>query len=157
MTIVRLRQKNTTVFSIPIMLPTIEEQVENLRMKKKGIFHYQQRTCNSPSLFQIKHYKNPVLGDALKRIVTGTNLYACYVSYPSKGGRDLYFSSIFYVAETNEEQKIMYEKSFNSDTGIWYHPVDLDTVTVIDEGKLIATEKYQAPEEATSLVDYNKE
>ena len=93
------------------------------------------------TLFQIKHYENPVLGDALKRIVTGNDLYACYVSYPSKGGRDLYFSSIFYVAETNEGQKIIYEKSFDSDKGIWYHPVDLDTVTVIDEGQLITVEK----------------
>lgn len=107
------------------------------------------------TLFQIKQYENPVLGDALKRIVTGNDLYVCYVSYPSKGGRDLYFSSIFYVAETNEGQKIIYEKSFNSDTGVWYHPVDMDTVMVIDEGKLIAVEKYQAPEEATSLEDYN--
>ena len=71
------------------------------------------------TLFQIMQYENPVLGDALKRIVTGKDLYACYVSYPSKGGRDLYFSSIFYVAETNEGQKIIYEKSFNSDTGVW--------------------------------------
>lgn len=109
------------------------------------------------TLFQIKHYENPVLGDALKRIVTGNDLYACYVSYPSKGGRDLYFSSIFYVAETNEGMKIIYDKSFNSDKGIWYHPVDLDTVTVIEEGQLIAVEKYQAPEEETSLADYNKE
>lgn len=109
------------------------------------------------TLFQIKQYENPVLGDALKRIVTGKDLYACYVSYPSKGGRDLYFSSIFYVAETNEGQKIIYEKSFNSDTGVWYHPVDMDTVMVIDEGKLISVEKYLAPEEETSLADYNKE
>ncbi len=109
------------------------------------------------TLFQIKHYENPVLGDALKRIVTGTDLYACYVSYNSNVGRPLFFSRIFYVAQTNEGQKIIYYKSFNSDKGIWYHPVDLDTVTVIDEGKLIAVEKFQAPEEATSLEDYNKE
>lgn len=108
------------------------------------------------TLFQIKHYNNPVLGDALKRIITGSDLYACYLSYPYKGGRDLYFSSIFYVAETNKGVKIIYDKSFNSDTGIWYHPVDLDTVTVINEGQFIAVEKYQAPEEATSLEDYNK-
>ena len=107
------------------------------------------------TLFQIKHYQEPILGDALKRIVTGNDLYACYLSYPSKGGRELYFSSIFYVSETNEGLKIIYEKSFNSDTGIWYHPVDMDVTTVIDEGKLIETEKYQAPEEATSLADYN--
>lgn len=97
------------------------------------------------------------MGDALKRIVTGKDIYGCYVSYPYKGGRDLYFSSIFYVAETNEGLKIIYKKSFNSDAGTWYHPVDLDTVTVIDEGQLIAVEKYLAPEEATSLEDYNKE
>lgn len=107
------------------------------------------------TLFQIKHYQDPLLGDALKRIVTGNDLYACYVSYTSKGGRDLYFSSIFYVAETNEGLKIIYRKSFNSDTGIWYHPVDMDVVTVIDEGTLVEVEKYQTPVEATSLADYN--
>ena len=109
------------------------------------------------TLFQIKHYQNPILGDALKRIITGNDLYACYVSYPSKGGREFYFSSIFYVAETNQGLKIIYEKSFNSETGVWYHPVDMDVTTVIDEGKLVEVEKYQAPEEATSLADYNME
>lgn len=109
------------------------------------------------TLFQIKHYENPILGDALQRIVTEKDLYACYVSYPLKGGRDLYFSSILYVAETNEGQKIIYRKSFDSDTGIWYHPVDMATVTVIDEGKLLEVEKCKAPEETTSLEDYNKE
>lgn len=107
------------------------------------------------TLFMIKHYQDPVLGDALKRIVTGNDLYACYVSYPSKGGRDLYFSSIFYVSETDEGLKIIYEKSFNSDTGIWYHPVDLSVATVIDEGQLIEVQKYTEPVEATSLADYN--
>ena len=48
-------------------------------------------------------------------------------------------------------------QSFDSDKGIWYHPVDLDTVTVIDEGQLITVEKYQATEEETSLADYNKD
>ncbi len=109
------------------------------------------------TLFQIKHYENPVLGDGLKRIVTGTDIYACYVGYSLNVERPLFFSSIFYAAETNEGLKIIYDKSFNSDTGVWYHPVDLDTVTVINEGKLIEVEKYQAPEEATSLADYNKE
>lgn len=109
------------------------------------------------TLFQIKQYKGFELGDALKRIVTGQDLYACYVSYPSKGSRELYFSSIFYVAETNEGVKIIYEKSFNSDTGKWYHPVDMDVTTVISEGDLVAVEKYQPPVEETSLADYNKD
>jgi len=109
------------------------------------------------SLFQIKHYQNPTLGDALKCIVTGNDLYACYVSYDSTGGgRELYFSSIFYVAETDQGLKIIYRKGFDSDKGVWYHPVDMDVTIVIDEGQLVAVEKYQAPEEATSLADYNK-
>ena len=52
--------------------------------------------------------------------------------------------------------KIIYEKSFDSDIGKWYHPVDVDVVTVISEGNLVAVEKYQTPEEETSLADYNK-
>jgi len=120
---------------------------------------YEENTLSAipRTLFQIKQYNNFELGDSLKRIVTGKDLYACYVSYPSKGGRALYFSSIFYVSETNEGMKIIYEKSFNSDTGKWYHPVDMDVVTVISEGQLVALEKYQAPEEETSLTDYNAE
>ncbi|WP_341907493.1 hypothetical protein [Fluviicola taffensis] len=125
--------------------------------KKRALAIIKLKKITPRTLFQIKHYQNPILGDALKRIVTGDYLYGCYVSYPSRGGRELYFSSIFYVAETNEGLKIIYEKSFNSDTGIWYHPVDISVGTVMDEGKLIAVEKYQAPVEATSLADYNKE
>lgn len=109
------------------------------------------------TLFQIKHYQNPTLGDGLKRIVTGNDLYACYVSYPSNGGRDLYFSSIFYIMETNQGLRIIYRKSFDSDNGVWYHPVGMDVTTVIQEGQHIETEKYVAPVEATSLEDYNKE
>ena len=122
--------------------------------KKEFAITNKNRTI-SRTLFQIKHYQDPLLGDALKRIVIGNDLYACYVSYPSKGGRDLYFSSIFYISETNEGLKIIYDKSFNSDAGLWYHPVDLAVVTVIEEGKLIEVEKYTAPEETTSLADYN--
>ncbi len=93
----------------------------------------------------------------MKHTVTGDDLYACYVSYPSKGGRELYFSSIFYLSETNEGLKIIYRKSFNSDIGIWYHSHDLEAAQVINPGKLIEVEKYQAPEEATSLAEYNKD
>lgn len=134
-----------------------EENLQYFSEEEIKAFEKNSTDAIPRTLFQIKHYENPILGDALKRIVTGNDLYACYVSYPSKGGRDLYFSSIFYVTETNEGMKIIYKKSFNSDTGVWYHPVDMDTVTVIDEGKLISVEKYQAPEEETSLADYNKE
>jgi hypothetical protein len=107
-------------------------------------------------LFQIKHYINPKLGDALARFVTGKDIYACYLSYNQSGGRELYFSSIYFVSETNEGLKIIYTMSFDSKKGIWYHPNELDTTRVINLGKLIEVEKYQAPEEESSLLDYNK-
>ncbi|MEW7277025.1 hypothetical protein ABW636_00340 [Aquimarina sp. 2201CG1-2-11] len=109
------------------------------------------------TLFQIKHYKNFELGYNLSQVVTGKDLYACYVSYPSEGGRDLYFSSIFYVSDTEEGRKIIYEKSFDSKKGEWYHPHEGEGLQVLDSGDLIAVEKYHAPEEETSLADYNKE
>ncbi len=108
-------------------------------------------------LFQIKHYINPKLGEALARFVTGKDIYACYLSYNQSGGKELYFSSIYFVSETNEGLKIIYTMSFDSKKGIWYHPNELDTTRVIDPGKLIEVEKYQAPEEESSLLDYNKE
>lgn len=123
---------------------------------KKALAVTNKKKAIPRTLFQIKHYQDPLLRDAIKHIVIGNDLYACYVSYPSKEGRDLYFSSIFYVSETNEGLKIIFRKSINSDTGrVWYRTVDLVVETVIEEGKLIEVEKYKAPEEATSLADYN--
>ena len=109
------------------------------------------------TFFQIKHYENPFLGDGLKRIVTGTDLYACYVGYNLNVERPLFFSSIFYVAQTNEGLKIIYQKLFDDEKGTWKHSHDLKAAQVLDAGKLIAVEKYQAPEEETSLADYNKD
>jgi len=121
---------------------------------------YQKNSLNAKSrtLFQIKHYKNPKLGENLQKIVVDDNLYACYVSYPQKGGgRALYFSSIFFVAQTSDGLKIIYEMSFDADKGKWYHPIDLEHLRVNGYGKLVDIEKYQAPEEESSLADYNKD
>jgi hypothetical protein len=109
------------------------------------------------ALFQIKHYQNSILGDALKRVVTGNDLYACYVGYHLNVERDLFFSSIFYVSETNEGLKIIYSKMFNDEKGIWYHSHDLEAAQVLNPGKLIEVEKYLSPVETTSLADYNAE
>ena len=108
-------------------------------------------------LFQLKHYETPTLGDALKRIVTGNDLYACYVSYDLNVGRNPFFSSIFYVSETNQGLKIIYRKLFDDEKGKWYHSHDLEAAQIINSGKLIEVQKYIAPEEATSLADYNAE
>ncbi|WP_196887667.1 hypothetical protein [Aureivirga sp. CE67] len=109
------------------------------------------------TLFQIKHYQHPELGSSLESIIKDDDLWACYLSYDQQGGRDLYFSSIFFVANTNKGLKIIYKMSFDSDNGEWYHPHNGEVLQVLNPGTLISVEKYQAPEEETSLMDYNTE
>ena len=108
------------------------------------------------TLFQIKHYKDFTLGDSLKRIVTSKDLFACYVSYEQKTGYPIGYSTIFYVSETDEGLKIIYAKNYNTSVKHgWSHSHDLKVLQVLKDGTLLAVEKYEAPEEATSLADYN--
>ena len=108
-------------------------------------------------LFQIKQYEKPKLGEALERWLTTDKLYACYTSYTQKTGRSLGYNKLFYVAETADGLKIIYDLTFGIKEPEWRHSHDLKINQVLDTGKLIAVEKYQVPEEATSLADYNKE
>jgi hypothetical protein len=107
------------------------------------------------TLFQIKHYKNPKLGDGLARFVTGKDLYACYASYTENTGNPLGYNKIFYVAQTDEGLKIIYDLIYDVVGLKWRHPVDMDTVQVINSGQFVETQKYHAPEEESSLKDYN--
>lgn len=107
------------------------------------------------TLFQIKHYQNPTLGDVLKRIVVGNDLYACYVSYTEDTGSPLDYARIFYIANTDEGLKIIYYIRYNLRTFKWEHAHDLEAAQVLASGQLIEVEKYHAPEEKTSLEDYN--
>ncbi len=109
------------------------------------------------TLFQIKQYEKPKLGEGLSRWLTTDKLYACYTSYTEKSDDPIDYSTLFYVSETNEGLKIIYFIRYNSDEQEWRHSHDLKINQVKNAGKLIAVEKYQAPEEATSLADYNKE
>lgn len=109
------------------------------------------------TLFQIKKYKNFDLGDTLKRIVKGEELYACYLSYESDNGMSLDYSDIFYVAETDKGLKIIYNMRYGVKNREWRHIHDLEVLQVLDNGELVSIEKYQAPIEETSLSDYNKE
>ena len=133
------------------VLEDLLEDVEEQKFALKKIKKITPRT-----LFQIKHYKDFTLGDSLKRIVTSKDLFACYVSYEQKTGYPIEYSKIFYVSETDEGLKIIYAKNYNtSEKHDWSHSHDLKVLQVLKEGTLLAVEKYQAPEEATSLADYN--
>ncbi|MEC3874316.1 hypothetical protein [Chryseobacterium salviniae] len=109
------------------------------------------------TLFQIKQYKNPKLGEGLPRWLVNDDLFACYTSYTENTGRELGYNKLFYVAETNEGLKIIYDLTFGVKEPGWRHSHDLKINHVKDPGKLIAVEKYQVPEEANSLADYNAE
>ncbi|UPT69989.1 MAG: hypothetical protein M0D53_12720 [Flavobacterium sp. JAD_PAG50586_2] len=109
------------------------------------------------TLFQIKHYKNSKLGDGLARFVTGEDMYACYVSYTENTGRLLGYNQLYYVAQTDEGLKIIYSLTYGVNDLKWRHSHDLETTQVLTSGQLIAVEKYQEPEEESSLKDYNGE
>ncbi len=106
------------------------------------------------TLFQIKQYKNPEVGEGLARWLVDDELFACYTSYTENNGSPLDYSTVFYVAQTNEGLKIIYKIRYESDEAEWRHSHDLKINQVVNPGKLIAVEKYQAPEEANSLADY---
>lgn len=109
------------------------------------------------TLFQIRQYKNPKVGDGLARWLVNDKLFACYTSYTENNGLPLDYSTVFYVAQTNEELKIIYKIRYESDVPKWPHSHDLKINQVKNPGKLVAVEKYQAPEEPNSLADYNEE
>ena len=96
------------------------------------------------------------MGEGLERWLTTDKLYTCYTSYTQKTGRPLGYNKLFYVAETAVGLKIIYDLTFGIKEPEWRHSHDLKINQVKNAGKLIAVEKYQAPEEATSLADYNK-
>jgi len=133
--------------------------IENRKNDSKWIERYAKKKQRilSRTLFQIKHYKNPKLGENLQKIVVDDNLYACYVSYTQKSEDPIDYNKIFYVAETNEGIKIIYDITYGVRDKKWRHSHDLEVLQVIDAGELIAVEKYQAPEEESSLADYNKD
>lgn len=105
------------------------------------------------TLFKIEHYRDFNLQGTSKGIVTGNDLYACYVSYPSTWPDEFLFSSIFYIADTDEGMRIIYRKRFNSDSG-WYHPDNMIHLKIIDEGKLVEIQKYNEPQEVERETDH---
>lgn len=127
-------------------------EFQNDVKKQFAIDNYKRQTPRT--LFQIKQYKNPEVGEGLARWLVDDELFACYTSYTENNGSPLDYSTVFYVAQTNEGLKIIYKIRYESDEAEWRHSHDLKINQVVNPGKLIAVEKYQVPEEANSLADY---
>lgn len=108
----------------------------------------------SRTFFQIKKYKNPKAGEGLKQCLVTDELFACYTSYTENTGRELGYNKLFYLAQTDEGLKIIYDLTYGVKEGEWRHSHDLKINQIKNPGKLIAVEKYQAPEESYSLLDY---
>lgn len=134
-----------------------EEDVQDLDIKMKDLYFKNVERAIPRTLFQIKQYKNPKVGEGLERWLVNDELFACYTSYTENTGRELGYNKLFYVAETNEGMKIIYDLTFGVKEPEWRHSHDLKINQVKNPGELIAVEKYQAPEEANSLADYNAE
>ena len=134
-----------------------EDELENMDDEEKKEYEENNSYIIPRTLFQIKEYKDFKLGDSLQRIVTGKSLYVCYVSYEVDNKMPLDYCNKFYIAETNEGLKIIYKKTYGVKNREWRHSHDLEVLQVIEEGALVSQEKYQAPEESTSLADYNRE
>ncbi|MCI3935586.1 hypothetical protein MQX03_00115 [Chryseobacterium aahli] len=109
------------------------------------------------TLFQIKQYKSSKIGEGLERWLVSDELFACYTSYTENTDSPLDYSTVFYVAQTNEGLKIVYKIRYESDVPEWRHSHDLKINQVKNPGQLVAVEKYHAPDEANSLADYNAE
>jgi len=131
------------------------KEFQNDMKKQFAVDNYKRQIPRT--LFQIKQYKNPKVGEGLERWLVNDELFACYTSYTENTGRELGYNKLFYVAETNEGMKIIYDLTFGVKEPEWRHSHDLKINQVKNPGELIAVEKYQAPEEANSLADYNAE
>lgn len=134
-----------------------EEDVLELTIEMKDLYFQNVVRAIPRTLFQIKQYKNPKVGEGLERWLVNDELFACYTSYTENNDLPLDYATVFYVAQTNEGLKIIYKIRYESDVPEWRHSHDLKINQVKNPGNLIAVEKYQAPEETNSLADYNAE
>ncbi|WP_028973181.1 hypothetical protein [Spirochaeta cellobiosiphila] len=106
--------------------------------------------------YQIRKYENPKCGDVIKRVLSEEIIYLCYTGSDKtvKKGKSKYHR-IFIVAETDEGLKII--SYFRWVDGEYEQLDRYEPTHIKDLGKLVGVEKYLAPEEATSLADYNKD
>lgn len=105
-------------------------------------------------LFQVRKYENALIGEALGRSVTSKDLYGCLLSYDQDAGRPLFLSSEYFVAETPDGLKIIYDRSFNTKDGTWSHSHDHAPTRVEDPGTLVEVQNFVAPEDEASLKEY---
>jgi hypothetical protein len=106
-------------------------------------------------LFLVKAYRNPVYGDALRRVVVGDRLYGLYCSYSMKARRKPGYSQLFFVADTDEGLRVVYLKRFVD--AKWNEMHGYGPMQVADAGEAVECVKLHAPEDPESLALYERE
>ncbi len=112
-----------------------EEDVLELTIEMKDLYFQNVERAIPRTLFQIKHYKNPEVGEGLQKWLVNDELFACYTSYTEDTGRELGYNKLFYVAETNEGMKIIYDLTFGVKEPEWHHSHDLKINQVKKSGQ----------------------
>ncbi|GAA3620969.1 hypothetical protein [Flavivirga jejuensis] len=132
-----------------------EGELEKYRFKE--LIKVNLEKVQKRSLFQIKKYESPKCGDVIKRVLKEDVIYLCYTGDSEKDeDYESMYSMIYVVAESDEGLKIVSYFFWEEDEGLEevgdYTPSHIPKL-----GKLVGVEKYLAPEESSSLADYNKD
>jgi hypothetical protein len=117
-----------------------EDEVKELDVEMKDLYSQNVDKAVPRTLFQIKQYKNPKVGEGLARWLVNDELFACYTSYTENNDAPLDYSTVFYVGQTDQGLKIIYKIRYDSDEPQWRHSHDLKINQVKSPGKLLTVE-----------------
>jgi hypothetical protein len=135
---------------------TVQRLQQNIEEKPARAALYQKnisQTCKR-TVFQIRHYKSPQVGDILREKMKTDELWGCLCSYHIDNGQDIDISRMYFVAETDEGLKIVYDWGFEQDKHTWRQTHDHLPSRIEHAGKLLEVLNLQPPVEPTSLQEY---
>lgn len=130
---------------------------KSIDLGEKSLIKYKKpEKVQKRPLYQIRKYEKPKCGDVIKRVLSEEVIYLCYTGHDEvvKKGKSKY-RRIFIVAQTDEGLKII--SYFRWVDGEYEQLDRYEPTHIKDLGKLVGVEKFIAPEEETSLADYNKD
>ena len=122
---------------------------EGLKRDEKKVNQTLQRT-----LFQIRHYRSPQLGDVLREKIKTDELWGCLCSYHIDNGMELDIAYMYFIAETEQGLKIIYKWGFEPEKQSWCQTHDHLPTRVEHAGTLVEVLNLQPPVELASLGEY---
>lgn len=104
--------------------------------------------------FQIRHYQSPQVGEVLREKMITNELWGCLCSYHMVTGSELDIDCMYFVAETPQGLKIVYDWAFDSKKTSWRQTHDFLPTRVEHAGTLVEVLNLQPPIELASLGEY---